>query len=88
MIGEGCKQLEENIEKFVLTFLRDGENIGDKSCETLRHAITLYHLFKSIAANIRSTTYNASQAHLCKETIEKFFQTWIHVQVASHTFIF
>ena len=46
MIGEDCKQLEENIEKFVLTFLRDGENIGDKSCETLHHAITLYHLLE------------------------------------------
>ena len=55
MIGADCKQLEENIEKFVSTFLRDKENITDKSCETLRHAITLYHLFKTIALNIRST---------------------------------
>ena len=76
MIGADCKQLEENIEKFVSTFLRDKENIADKSCETLRHAITLYHLFKTIALNIRSTTYNALHAHLCQETVEKFFQTF------------
>ena len=58
------------------TFLRDKENIADKSCETLRHAITLYHLFKTIALNVRSTTYNALHAHLCQETVEQFFQTF------------
>ena len=46
MIGRDCKQFESNIEKFVITFLKEGENVEDKSFQKMRTVINLYRMFR------------------------------------------
>ena len=49
MIGCDCKQLEQNIDKFIASFLKEAENLEDKSFEKFRQVNNLYHHFKDLA---------------------------------------
>ena len=69
-----CKQLEENIDKFISLFIKDDESINDTSCEYLRHVLNLYHQFKDLALDIRSISYNAERASTFSTRVEKYFQ--------------
>ena len=51
MIGNDCKRLELNIDKFLSCFVRKekGETVNGESFLLLRHVSKLYNLFKAIA---------------------------------------
>lgn len=49
MIGSDCKQLEANIDKLLLTFLKTGETNQSKSFEKCRQISALYHQFEDLA---------------------------------------
>ena len=72
MIGQDCKELEMSIEKFVINFLRHGEDINAKSAESLRHIITLYKLFADIAVDLRETTYSVDRYNSFQTRVDHF----------------
>ena len=74
MIGEDCKQMEKNIEKFVSVFLSEGQDIKEKSCESLRKIVTLYKLFSDIALDIRSIEYNSERANSFSKRVDNYYQ--------------
>jgi len=49
MIGPDCKLLEQNIDKFIMTFLKPEESYKGKSFEKFRQLSVLYHLFADLA---------------------------------------
>ena len=73
MIVRDCKQLEGSIEKFVLEFLKNGEQLGDKSFQKMRSVITLYRMFRDLAQDIRCKTYNKDRVESFQDRVEKFF---------------
>ena len=76
MIGQDCKQFEANIEKFVCVFLKEGESVGDKSFEKMRQIITLHHMFRDLAKDIRATTVDEERIVDFEKRAEQFFQTF------------
>lgn len=76
MIGQDCKQLEINIEKFVETFLKEGETIDSKSFTNFRRVVTLYRLFRDLAKDIRSTRFDQERCDSFKSRAEEFFKTF------------
>eukprot|EP00111_Clytia_hemisphaerica_P011030 TCONS_00032325-protein len=73
MIGRDCKQFELNIEKFILMFLKPNEKLGDKSFQKMKTVIKLYRMFRDLAKDIRSTTYNQDRVRTFQERAEIFF---------------
>ena len=72
MIGQDCKNMEALIDKFVINFLKNGEDINSKSAESLRHIITLYRLFADIAIDLRETTYSESRCESFQDRVNYF----------------
>ena len=73
MIGEDCKQMERNIEKFISVFLRKEETINCSSAATLRRIITLYHMFADIAQDIRSTHYDCERVENFQSRVNVYY---------------
>ena len=73
MIGRDCKQFESNIEKFVMIFLKEGENLEHKSFHEMRTVVTLYRMFRDLAQDIRSITYNQDRVTTFQDRVEDFF---------------
>lgn len=73
MIGRDCKQFEANIEKFVMKFLKEGEKVEDKSFSKMRTVISLYRMFRDLAQDIRSKTYNEDRTKSFQDRVENFF---------------
>ena len=49
MIGDDCKKMEVQIDKFLSVFILEGDTIESKSCEYLKHVLRLYKMFQDIA---------------------------------------
>lgn len=81
MIGNDCKLIELNMEKFLTTFIKANskETWNSKYFEKLRQVNKLYGLFGDLARDIRSTTANKERAASFSTRAEIFFQklkTW------------
>ena len=74
MIGQDCKYFEENIDKFVQTFLKSEEVVSGKSFEKLRQVLQLYRAFKDLAYDVRSTKSDLIRANSFSSRAEAFFQ--------------
>ena len=73
MIGDDCKKMEVQIDKFLSVFILEGDTIESKSCEYLKHVLRLYKMFQDIALDIRSTTHNPERVSTFQERVQKFF---------------
>jgi len=75
MIGQDCKQFEENIDKFIQVFLKYSENIEARSFEKIRNVSTLYRLFRDLAVDIRSSICDISRIETFNDRAENLFAT-------------
>ena len=74
MIGSDCKQIEKNIDKFIMQFLDPGKSINEKNNEVLRNVVQLYRAYNDLAGDIRSIDYNSVRL--------KSFQTRVNMYIA------
>eukprot|EP00111_Clytia_hemisphaerica_P014888 TCONS_00043847-protein len=73
MIGGDCKILEDNIDKFLETFMTKNESRQSKSFVKMRQVSSLYHQFKDLAVDMRSKTANKIRAESFAKRAKGFF---------------
>lgn len=76
MTGADCIKLEEQIEKFVQFFIRNGQSIDDQedpSCLELRHLVLLFQRAREISRELRSLTTTVERIAAFKENVERLF---------------
>ena len=76
MIGQDCKQFECNIEKFIQTFLKEGEDYHSESFAKMRQIVKLYRLFRDLSQDIRATSVNLERIESFEDRVEEFFKTF------------
>ena len=75
MIGNDCKLIEQNIQKFLVVFLKldVNETWESKSFEKMRQINTLYQMFKDLAQDIRNVHGDKQRAESFGYRANQFF---------------